>query len=282
MLWICIAIASKVKVFMSQRISIINVGIDKTSYQDTCDRLIDLVHQNKSGYVVAANVHVVMTAYWDHDYRRVLANAEIVTPDGMPLVWGLRLLGANNQQRVYGPDLMLALCDRAMQENIAIYLFGATENTLERLEQNLKVRFPKLAIAGKHAPPKFDLKLDVNSPKFELQLAKDLEIIAQSGAKIIFVALGCPKQEFWMSYGIDRLPAVMIGVGAAFDFHSGRVSQAPRWMMAIGLEWLYRFSQEPMRLWQRYLINNPCFVILFGMQYLQQKLWQKLQQKLKK
>lgn len=261
---------------MSQRIPIINVGIDQTSYQDACDRLIDLVHQDKSGYVVAANVHVVMTAYWDQDYRRVLANAEIVTPDGMPLVWGLRSLGGNHQQRVYGPDLMLALCDRAMHENIAVYLFGATENTLERLAQNLKIRFPKLAIAGKHAPPKLDLKLGLNSSEFELQLAKDLEIIAQSGAKIIFVALGCPKQEFWMSYGVNKLSAVMIGVGAAFDFHSGQVSQAPRWMMAIGLEWLYRFTQEPMRLWQRYLINNPCFVILFGVQYLGQKLRQKL------
>jgi N-acetylglucosaminyldiphosphoundecaprenol N-acetyl-beta-D-mannosaminyltransferase len=249
---------------MSQRISIINVGIDTTSYADTCDRITSLTRQATSCYIVAANVHVVMTAYWNRAYRQVLANAAIVTPDGMPLVWAMRSLGAKNQQRVYGPDLMLAWCDRAAQENLPIYLFGATLETLEKLERNLKSRFPDLAIAGKHAPPYFDL----NDPKFESQLAEDIELISQSEAKVVLVALGCPKQEFWMSAAQHQLPAVMIGVGAAFDFHSGRVSQAPRWMMAIGLEWLYRFSQEPMRLWQRYLINNPCFVVLFGIQHL--------------
>jgi N-acetylglucosaminyldiphosphoundecaprenol N-acetyl-beta-D-mannosaminyltransferase len=253
---------------MSQRISIINVEIDQTSYDDSCDRLVKLALQAQSCYVVAANVHVVMTAYWDRAYGQVLANAEIVTPDGMPIVWAMRSLGAGSQQRVYGPDLMLALCrclsDRARQENISIYLFGANDQTLDRLEQNLKVKFPALAIAGKHAPP----YLDLDSPKFAPQLAVDLQIIADSGARLVFVALGCPKQELWMSQAQHRLPAVMIGVGAAFGFHSGQVSQAPRWMMAIGLEWLYRFSQEPMRLWQRYLINNPCFIFLFAMQYL--------------
>jgi N-acetylglucosaminyldiphosphoundecaprenol N-acetyl-beta-D-mannosaminyltransferase len=251
---------------MSHRIPIINVGIDTTSYADTCDRIAALAQRNQSCYIVAANVHVVMTAYWNRAYGQVLANAEIVTPDGMPLVWSLRSLRVKSQQRVYGPDLMLACCDRAAQENLPIYLFGATVETLDKLEQNLKARFPNLAIAGKHAPPYFDL----DDPKFESQLSEDIERIDKSGAKIVFVALGCPKQEFWMSHAHHRLPAVMIGVGAAFDFHSGQVSQAPRWMMAIGLEWLYRFSQEPMRLWQRYLINNPCFVILFAIQHLKQ------------
>jgi len=249
---------------MSQRISIIDVGIDTTSYADTCDRITLLAQQNKSGYIVAANVHVVMTAYWNQSYRQVLANAEIVTPDGMPLVWGLRSLGVKDQQRVYGPDLMLALCDRAAQENIPIYLFGATVETLNKLEQNLKSRFSDLAIVGKHAPPYFE----INDPNFASQLTEDMELIAKSGAKFVFIALGCPKQEFWMSHAHHRLDAVMIGVGAAFDFHSGKISQAPRWMMAIGLEWLYRFSQEPVRLWQRYLINNPYFVILFCLQHL--------------
>ncbi|TYQ23650.1 WecB/TagA/CpsF family glycosyltransferase [Pseudanabaena sp. UWO311] len=250
---------------MSQRISIINVGIDTTSYVDTCDRIASLVQQETPSYIVAANVHVVMTAYWHQDYRQVLERANIVTPDGMPLVWGLRSLGVKEQRRVYGPDLMLAWCDRAAQENIPIYLFGATFETLNKLEQKLKLRFPELAIAGKHAPPYFEL----DDPNFEEQLAEDIETISKSGAKVVFVALGCPKQEFWMSQAQPRLAAVMIGVGAAFDFHSGQVSQAPRWMMAIGLEWLYRFTQEPMRLWQRYLINNPCFVVLFGIQHLQ-------------
>ncbi len=121
-----------------------------------------------------------------------------------------------------------------------------------------------MAIAGKHAPPYFEL----DAPDFESQLVEDMQLMAKSGAKVVFIALGCPKQEFWMSQAQNRLSAVMIGVGAAFDFHSGKISQAPRWMKAIGLEWLYRFSQEPARLWQRYLINNPCFVILFCIQHL--------------
>jgi N-acetylglucosaminyldiphosphoundecaprenol N-acetyl-beta-D-mannosaminyltransferase len=255
---------------MSQRIPILNVEIDVTSYDDTCDRIAAMAKQARSGYIVAANVHVVMTAYWDRKYRQVLANAAMVTPDGMPLVWGLRSLGAKNQQRVYGPDLMLSWCDRAERENLSIYLFGATVDTLEKLEQNLKLQFPDLAIAGKHAPPYIDL----DDPRFALKLAEDIQIINASGAKVVFVALGCPNQEFWMSYAHPQLSAVAIGVGAAFDFHGGKVAQAPRWMMAIGLEWLYRFSQEPMRLWQRYLINNPCFVILFGLQHLRRKFGQ--------
>jgi len=249
---------------MSDRVDILNVGVDTVSYSEVSDRVIQMLRQARSGYIVAANVHVVMTAYWDQKYRQVLAKAAIVTPDGMPLVWGLRSLDVKGQQRVYGPDLMLALCDRAMQEGLSIYLFGANTDTLERLHQNLKTKFPSLAIAGKHSPPY--LKLD--SPEFKSRLDQDLEVISQSGARIVFVALGCPKQEFWMSMA-EQFSGVMIGVGAAFDFHSGQVSQAPRWMMAIGLEWLYRFCQEPQRLWRRYLINNPCFVILFARQLLQ-------------
>ena len=251
-------------------VKIINVDLSCTSYGDTCDRIEQLVQNSSSAYIVAANVHVVMSAYWDREYRQVLENAVIVTPDGMPLVWAMRSLGAKKQQRVYGPDLMLAWCERAAREHLSIYLFGATAATLERLEENLIAKFPNLAIAGKHAPP----YLEMRSSDFAAQLDLDLETIRASGAKVIFVALGCPKQEFWMSQAQGRLQAVMIGVGAAFDFHSGQVAQAPRWMMASGLEWLYRFIQEPKRLWRRYLINNPCFVILFGWQLLQHKFCQ--------
>ncbi len=251
-------------------VRIINVDVNCTSYIDTCDRIEQLVQNSSSAYIVAANVHVVMSAYWEREYRQVLEKAEIVTPDGMPLVWAMRSLGVQKQQRVYGPDLMLAWCDRAAEKNLSIYLFGATADTLERLEENLIAKFPKLAIAGKHSPP----YLEWRSPDFTAQMDLDLEIVRASGAKVVFVALGCPKQEFWMSQAQGQLQAVMIGVGAAFDFHSGQVAQAPRWMMANGLEWLYRLLQEPKRLWQRYLINNPCFVILLGWQLLQYKLSQ--------
>jgi N-acetylglucosaminyldiphosphoundecaprenol N-acetyl-beta-D-mannosaminyltransferase len=199
-----------------------------------------------------------MTAYWKRRYHNVIRHAALVTPDGMPLVWALRLLGVSDQQRVYGPDLMLAWCERAAHLGLPIYLYGSTEQTLAKLQANLQQRFPNLSIAGCHAPPFRTLT--------QAEADADLERICQSGAKVVFVGMGCPKQEYWMYRQRGQFPGVMIGVGAAFNFFSGDVRQAPRWMMKFGLEWFYRFTQEPGRLWKRYLINNPAFIILFSLQ----------------
>ena len=199
-----------------------------------------------------------MTAYWNLTYQNAINNAALVTPDGMPLVWALRLLGIKNQQRVYGPDLMLDWCNRAAQLNLPIYLYGSTSHTLHKLSAELHLRFPKLLIAGSYAPPFRHL-----TPAEE---DADIQRMRESGAKVVFLGLGCPKQEQWMYRNRGKFPGVMIGVGAAFSFLSGEVKQAPRWMMKFGLEWLYRFSQEPRRLWKRYLINNPVFLILLGSQ----------------
>ncbi|ESA38247.1 hypothetical protein N836_32990 [Leptolyngbya sp. Heron Island J] len=237
---------------------ILGIRIDGTSYQDVCDRISLWAHTKQSSYIVAANVHVVMTAYWNRAYRRVLNHAALVTPDGMPLVWGLRQLGIARQGRVYGPDLMLAWCDRAAHEQLPIYLYGGTDVMLQHLVQNLQQQCPDLIIAGIHAPP--------FRPMTPAEDAADIERIHQSGAAVVFVGLGCPKQEEWMARQHGKLNAVMIGVGAAFSFHSGEVSQAPRWMMAWGLEWVYRLWQEPRRLWRRYMVNNTAFLILFGLQ----------------
>ncbi len=242
---------------------ILNCRIDGTSYGDACDRIQAWATARTSCYVVAANVHVVMTAYWNEDYATVLEQAALVTSDGMPLVWGLRWLGLSQQTRVYGPDLMLAWCDRAAQMGLSIYLYGGTDKQLEKISRFLMQRFPKLVIAGTHAPPFRPL-----SPAEE---TADLERIHTSGARVVFVGLGCPKQEFWMHRQLGKLNAVMIGVGAAFSFFSGEVSQAPRWMMNLGLEWLYRFVQEPRRLARRYLLYNPTFIVLFMGQFL--KYW---------
>jgi N-acetylglucosaminyldiphosphoundecaprenol N-acetyl-beta-D-mannosaminyltransferase len=239
---------------------ILGTRIDATSYTDACDRIQSWAATKTSCYLVAANVHVVMTAYWNQTFQKVVNGAALVTPDGMPLVWGLRQLGIKHQSRVYGPDLMLAWCDRAAQTGIPIYLYGGTKSMLERLQQNLEQQFPGLAIAGSHAPP--------FRPLTAQEEAEDIERIHAAGAPVVLVGLGCPKQEEWMARQQGNLQAVMIGVGAAFSFHSGEVSQAPRWMMAWGLEWLYRFAMEPRRLWQRYLVNNPAFIVLFGMQLL--------------
>ncbi|XHX80369.1 MAG: WecB/TagA/CpsF family glycosyltransferase [Stenomitos frigidus ULC029] len=244
-------------------IQIITTPVYPTSYEDACDRIQAWARAKTSCYVVAANVHVVMTAYWQRSYQQVIHGAALVTPDGMPLVIGLRLLGVKQQQRVYGPDLMLAWCDRAAQAGIPLYLYGGTKAMLDTLQQNLVQRFPGLIIAGTHAPPFRPLTLEEEHA--------DRDRIHASGASVVFVGLGCPKQEEWMARQQDKLNAVMVGVGAAFSFHSGEVSQAPRWMMAWGLEWLYRFAMEPARLWQRYLINNPAFLILFSWQLVQSR-----------
>jgi N-acetylglucosaminyldiphosphoundecaprenol N-acetyl-beta-D-mannosaminyltransferase len=247
---------------------ILRTRINVTSYGDACDRIEQWVSLRRSCYVVAANVHVVMTAYWDARYQQVLAQAALVTPDGMPLVMGLRLLGIPGQGRVYGPDLMLAWCQRAAHLGLPIYLYGGTDAMLEQMVVYLQDQFPGLPIAGTYAPP--------FRPQTAVEAAADADRINQSGARVVFVGLGCPKQEQWMYAQQGQVNAVMVGVGAAFSFFSGEVSQAPRWMMGLGMEWLYRLCQEPGRLWKRYLINNPMFVLLFGAQLVWYQLWDKV------
>ena len=240
--------------------SILGIRVDATSYPDACDRIQHWIEEQRWGYVVAANVHVVMTAYWNAQYRAVLRQAALVTPDGMPLVWALRFLGLKHQTRVYGPDLMGYWCQRSTQLNWPIYLYGGTPEMLAILQVTLPQQFPGLQIVGSQSPPFRSLSA--------AEETLDVERINASGAKVVLVALGCPKQEFWMARQQGTLKALAIGVGAAFSFYSQQVSQAPRWMMNWGLEWLYRFSQEPGRLWRRYLFHNPAFVILFAGQCL--------------
>jgi N-acetylglucosaminyldiphosphoundecaprenol N-acetyl-beta-D-mannosaminyltransferase len=245
--------------------SILNCRVDGVSYESVCDHVEELAMRRQSGYVIAANVHVIMTAYWNRRYQQVVNQAAIVTPDGMPLVLGLKLLGNREQTRVYGPDLMLAWCDRAAQSGLSIYLYGSSWDTLARLKSRLLAEFPMLKIAGVHSPTFGELS--------EAELREDCDRINGSGAAVVLVALGCPKQELWMARALPQLDAVAIGVGAAFRFFSGEVSQAPRWMMRSGLEWVYRFWQEPGRLWRRYVVNNPAFLVLFGWQLLCDRLF---------
>ncbi|XFA74021.1 WecB/TagA/CpsF family glycosyltransferase [Thermosynechococcaceae cyanobacterium Okahandja] len=234
---------------------ILGTRVVVTTYEQVCDRLGEWIAAASGGYIVAANVHVVMTGVWQRDFQAVVNGARVVTADGMPLVWGLRLLGCREAQRVYGPQLMLAVCDRAVREGWRIFLYGSEPWVLERLQTQLETWFPGLKIVGSYAPPFRSL-----TPAEE---AADRQRIRASGADVVFVSLGCPKQERWMARQSPFLPAVLLGVGAAFNFHSGVVAQAPPWLMALGLEWLFRLWQEPRRLWQRYLINNPAFIVLF-------------------
>lgn len=240
---------------------ILRTRVHQTNYTDAGQLILQAIQANNWGYVAIANVHMVMTGYWDQDFQAIINNALLTTPDGMPLVWGLKLFGLKNASRVYGPDLTLHCCAIAEQANLPIYFYGSRPETLAQLKQNLLTQFPQLQIVGMDAPP--------FRPLTEIEEKEAIAKITESGAKLIFVGLGCPKQERWMAQHTDQLPAILLGVGAAFDFHAGTISQAPRWLMNLGLEWLYRLVHEPKRLWQRYLLTNTSFVVLFLLQLLQ-------------
>jgi N-acetylglucosaminyldiphosphoundecaprenol N-acetyl-beta-D-mannosaminyltransferase len=190
--------------------------------------------------------------------------ADLVTPDGMPLVWGLRLLGCKQASRVYGPDLTPVILERAASEGLAVGFYGASPQVLDRFVQVMTERFAKLRVAYAYSPPFRDL-----TPEEDQRVVQE---ISESGARILFVGIGNPRQEYWMAAHKGRVQAVMVGVGAAFDFLAGAKPQAPRWMMRHGLEWLFRLATEPRRLWKRYLKHNPRFVVLFALQLLGWKL----------
>jgi len=217
------------------------------------------------GYVTAAAVNLVMSAREDPRTRAAVLAATLAVPDGQPLVWALRALGHARATRVYGPDLMARFCARAAQTGMPMYLYGGrTPEALELLERRLRERFPGLRIAGGYSPP------------FRpLSAAEEDEVIAaidSSGAQVVWVGTGQPKQERWMLAMRGRLQApLLVGVGAAFDFHAGLVSQAPGWMQRAGLEWAYRLSREPRRLWRRYARYNPLFVACFARQYIDER-----------
>lgn len=230
--------------------TLLDVRIDPTSYAAASGEILRRAREG-GGYVCLANVHMVMEAYDNSRYRAAINQASLVTPDGMPLVWALRWLGERDATRVYGPDLMLELVAAAAWQRVPIGIYGSREPVLADLTAVLRRRFAHLRIVFAEAPPQgaFD-RLD------EETAAR----INASGARILFVGLGCPKQELWMARHEDHIRAVMIGAGAAFDFIAGHKPQAPRWMMASGLEWLFRLATEPRRLWKRYLRHNPRFV----------------------
>jgi N-acetylglucosaminyldiphosphoundecaprenol N-acetyl-beta-D-mannosaminyltransferase len=244
-----------------ERRFILNTPVDATSYESATQQVLTWAKARRSCYVCVANVHMIMEAHDSSSFAQVIKQAAMVTPDGMPLVWALKLLGLPAASRVYGPTLMLHICEAAAQQDVSIALYGGTSESLDRFTTFIQNRFPGITIACKIAPP--------FRPLTEQEKAAYTSELAQSGAQILLVGIGCPKQEFWMASQANKIPAVMLGVGAAFDFHSGRVKQAPAWMQQVGLEWLFRLSQEPRRLWKRYVYHNPRFVFYFLKQWLE-------------
>jgi N-acetylglucosaminyldiphosphoundecaprenol N-acetyl-beta-D-mannosaminyltransferase len=239
---------------------VLGMRVDATSYEDASRRVVRWACEGRSGYVCVATVHMTMEAFDSAAFRQVVNGADLVTPDGRPLVWALRSLGVRGASQVRGTDLTTHVVERAARENVPIGLFGGTPELLEVLVRVLRKRYPGVRVVCQIAPPFRPLRPEEDE-------AVTREIVA-SGARILFVGIGCPKQERWMVAHKGRIPAVMLGVGAAFDFHTGRVRQAPHWMQVAGLEWVFRLLMDPRRLWRRYAKNNPRFVALFLMQLL--------------
>ncbi len=235
------------------RINVLGVGISAVEPQGVVGLMVDWIESRQPHFTCVCAVHLVMECQHDPILREMVNRASLIVPDGMPLVWLARLSGQPHVRRVYGPDLMLSFCQRAAQKGYRTYLLGGAPGQPEVLAQKLCARFPGLEVVGTWATPIRPLPPEEND--------RVIAEINRAKPDIVWVGLGAPIQERWMAENQHRLEApVLVGVGAAFDFHSNMVRQAPAWMQRIGLEWLFRLLQEPRRLWRRYLVGNPLFV----------------------
>jgi N-acetylglucosaminyldiphosphoundecaprenol N-acetyl-beta-D-mannosaminyltransferase len=248
-----------------ERLEIVDIPIAMTDYEGAMDVMDGMIARRDPGYVCAVAVHAVSVAQRDPEMREALLGSTLTVPDGMPLVWAANTLGANLHNRVYGPELMQRYSARCAEKGHRVWLYGGRDQgSLAQLALNLRKMHPGIRIVGGYSPPFRPL----TEPE-EAQLAARINA---DRPDVLWVGVGVPKQEKWMAHMRDRLEVpVMAAVGAAFDFHSGRVSQAPAWMQERGLEWVYRIAQEPRRLLPRYLLHNPAFMAAFGRQLARQR-----------
>lgn len=236
------------------RFPVVDVRISALTFAEALATIDEWVVRRERHYVNVCTTHTVLECHDAPELARIVNGAGMATPDGMPLVWLGRLAG-HPVERVYGPDVMLAVCDRGQARGYRHFFYGGAGGVAEALAARLRARFPELRVAGTHTPPFRPL-----TPAEEQETA---DLINASGADIVWVGLGTPKQDYFVARLRPLLEApVLIAVGAAFDFHAGRVRQAPRWMQRGGLEWLFRLTQDPKRLWKRYILGNPRFVYL--------------------
>jgi N-acetylglucosaminyldiphosphoundecaprenol N-acetyl-beta-D-mannosaminyltransferase len=239
---------------MSPRVNILGAGISAVSLGQAVKNISRWIDGGAHQYVNVCTVHTVMEARRRPQLLEIINRSGMTTPDGMPLVWLCHVHGLNHVTRVYGPDLLLAMCKHSMKRRYRHYFYGGAKGVAEQLSQILNQRFPGLQVAGVYSPP--------YRPIGALEESTVIEKINDSAPDIIWVGLGTPKQDYWVAQHRKLLNApVIVAVGAAFDFHTGRVPQAPLWMQRSGLEWMFRFKQEPARLAYRYLVFNPLFIM---------------------
>jgi N-acetylglucosaminyldiphosphoundecaprenol N-acetyl-beta-D-mannosaminyltransferase len=239
-----------------RRVNILGVGVSPVNMDQAVREIEGWISERRSHYVCITNIHGIVESQGDSALRQIHNSAGLVTPDGMPLVWASHLLGFPHVERVYGPDLVLALCERSASRGYRHYFFGSAPGVAGQMADCLRQRFPGLAVAGTYAPPFHPLTAEDDD--------RIVKAINRARPDIVWVGLSTPKQERWMAAHIGRVnAAALIGVGAAFDFLSGSKRQAPRWMQRSGLEWFFRVLTEPRRLWRRYATNIPAFLGLF-------------------
>jgi N-acetylglucosaminyldiphosphoundecaprenol N-acetyl-beta-D-mannosaminyltransferase len=241
--------------------NVLKMNVDIASLDSAIEKITMSIKENCPAYICVSNVHMCMETFDSEPFRKVVNNADLVIPDGRPIYWAQKLLGHSQAQQVRGQDITHALCKLSNDNGIKIGLYGgSSDEVLAKVEQNLLLEFPNIQITYKYSPP------------FRPLNDEETNLVAQqinlSEVDVLFVGIGCPKQENWMAANKDKVNAVMLGVGAVFDFIAGTKKHAPRWMQKLGLEWLFRLVSEPKRLWKRYLKQNPRFIWYFLQQWL--------------
>ena len=243
------------------KVPLFGIGISVTNYAEACASIMDAARARRSYAVSALATHGLTEAARDGEFGELVNSIELVTPDGQPVRWAMNMLhGTALSERVYGPDLVAAVCATAAMDGMSIYLFGSTADTCRAVAEELPRRYPGLRIAGVQ-PDRFrDATADED--------AADVQRIRASGADMVLVGRGCPRQERWVAQHRGLIPVPMLAVGAAFDYIAGNITRPPRWMQRAGLEWLFRLLQEPRRLFRRYLVHNSLFVLMLAREIL--------------
>ncbi len=258
-----VGLPSKEKKSSNSKVRVLSLFPNVTSLDGIIEKVEDIIKSRKGGYICFSTVHMVMEAYDNPEFAEKVNNADYIVTDGMPIVWVQKLQGAKEASRIRANDLMIEICRYAEQKGFSVGFYGSKPSVLESILRRAEKNFPNLKIVYAFSPPFRNLSAEEDE---EITKA-----INQANPDILFVGLGCPKQENWMADHKNKLRAVMLGVGASFDFFAGNIRECPAWLGNLGLEWFFRFIQEPKRLWRRYLLLNPRFIVLAVLQLLKRR-----------
>lgn len=248
---------------MLKKKRLIAIDISRGTYKEFVSAILSFAKAKTSSYVCVANVHMVMEAYENPHFATIVNNADLVTPDGMPLTKAIKAIYNEDQERVDGMSLLPILLSESEKNDLSVYFYGSSQKLLDETSRHLSIHYPKLKVAGLYSPPFRKL-----TPEEDKEVE---EMITASGANIVFAVLGCPKQEVWMASMKGKIPAIMLGIGGALPVLVGQQKRAPLWMQRNSLEWLYRLAQEPSRLFKRYFKTNTMFLYLMAKEKLKTK-----------